>query len=102
MSGPSQRQIERHIRDSARESANVVLTTHARQRMKQRRVTLAMVMDTLQRGTLARTPEPDIRFPGVKCQMERFVAGVNVAVVVYVEHPAPELVVVTVIDVGGD
>jgi hypothetical protein len=34
--------------------------------------------------------------------MERFVAGVQAAVVVYVEYPAPELVVVTVIDVNED
>ena len=36
------------------------------------------------------------------CRMQRLVAGVNVAVVVYVEHPAPDLTVVTVIDVRKD
>lgn len=70
--------------------------------MRQRRITLAMVLDALQRGTLARPPEPEMRHPGLRCQMKRYVAGVNLAVVVYVEHPAPELVVVTVIDVGKD
>lgn len=99
MPPPSDRQLERHIRASAVDSANVVLTVHAQQRMKQRRITLPMLMETLKRGTLARTPEPDVRHAGVKCEMRHYVAGVNVAAVVYVEYPQPALIVVTVIDV---
>lgn len=101
MPDPSMRQIERHIRASAADSANVVLTDHARLRMRQRHVSLAMVMETLRRGALARPPEPDMRHPGLKCEMRRYVAGVNVAAVVYVEHPASRLIVVTVIDIEG-
>lgn len=41
-----------------------------------------------------------MRHPGLKCRMERLVAGVLVGAVVYVEHPAPDLTVVTVIDLG--
>lgn len=95
----SDRQLERHIRGSAADSANVVLTVHAQQRMKQRRIALPMLLETLKRGTLARPPEPDMRHPGVKCEMRHYVAGVNVAAVVYVEYPQPELIVVTVFDV---
>ena len=102
MPTPSQRQLERHIRASAENSSCLVLTKHARQRMRQRRVSLPMLVETLQRGTLVRPPEPDMKHPGVLCRMERFVAGVNVAAVVYVEFPAPTLVVVTVIDLDGD
>lgn len=102
MPEPSLRQLERHIRECANDSANVVLTTHARQRMKLRHITLPMVIDTLKRGVLGRPPEPDMRHPGLRCWMQGFVAGMDVAVVVYVEHPAPGLVVVTVIDVNGD
>lgn len=47
-------------------------------------------------------PEPDMKHPGLKCRMRYFVAGVDVAAVVYIEHPAPDLVVVTVIDVSKD
>jgi len=100
MAEPSLRQLERHIRASAADSANVRLTVHAEQRMKQRRITLPALLETLRRGLLARPPEPDMRFPGVKCEMRHFVAGVNVAAVVYVEYPRPGLTVVTVIDVG--
>lgn len=68
--------------------------------MKQRRITRAMLAETLKLGLLARRPEPDMRHPGLKCEMRRLVAGVNVAAVVYVEYPQPALIVVTVIDVS--
>ena len=100
MTAPSDRQLERHIRTSAADSANVVLTAHAQKRMKQRRITPPMLRETLLHGALARPPEPDIRYPGVKCEMRRYVAGVNVAAVEYVEYPLPGLTVVIVIDVS--
>lgn len=102
MGQPSTRQLEKHIRLSAENTSNIVFTTHARQRMKERRINDPMLLETLRMGRLALTPEPDMKHPGLKCRMQRFVAGVQVAVVVYVEHPAPELVVVTVIDVLKD
>lgn len=43
-----------------------------------------------------------MKHPGLLCRMQHFVAGVQMAAVVYVEYPAPALVVVTVIDVNGD
>ena len=51
---------------------------------------------------MAPKPESDIKHIGLKCRMQRYVAGVQVAVVVYVEYPATNLVVVTVIDVKKD
>ena len=101
MSEPSQHQLEKHIRISAADSANVVLVRHAITRMRQRRITMPMLMEVLTRGTMARPPEPEMRRTGLRCQMQHFVAGVNVAAVVYVEYPAPKLVLVTVIDVNG-
>lgn len=102
MSVPSHSQLEKHIRASASSSSNVVWTVHARERMRQRLITDPMALETLQKGRLALSPEPDMKHPGLKCRMQRQVAGVNVAVVVYVEHPEPELTVVTVIDVKKD
>ena len=58
-----------------------------------------MVVQVLRMGRMHMQPEPDIRFPGLKCRMEHFVSGMNVAVVVAVEYPAPGLTVVTVIDI---
>jgi hypothetical protein len=67
--------------------------------MRARHVNQAMVMEVLRKGRMLRPSEPDIRFSGLKCRMEHFVAGMNVAVVVAVEYPAPDLTVVTVIDI---
>ena len=67
--------------------------------MRARHVNQAMVMEVLRKGRINLQPEPDIRFSGLKCRMEYFVAGMNVAVVVAVEYPAPDLGVVTVIDI---
>lgn len=101
MGKPSDRQLERHIRASAADSAQVAWTAHAEQRMRQRRINKAMALEVLRCGVLTQPPEPDIVHPGLKCRMERFVAGVQIAVIVYVEHPSPDLTVVTVIDVNG-
>jgi hypothetical protein len=57
----------------------------------------AMVMQVLRAGNLVMPPEPDMKHPGLVCRMQRFVAGKEV--VVFVEHPGPELTVVTVIDI---
>ncbi len=102
MSAPSQRQIERHIRQSAKDSSNIAFTDHARQRMRQRLVNDPMVLEVLRQGVLALPPEPDMKHPGLLCRMQRFVAGIQVAVVVYVEYPSPDLVAVTVIDIRKD
>jgi hypothetical protein len=70
--------------------------------MRQRFINDPMVMDVLRNGIMASKPEPDMKYTGLKCRMERYVAGVQVSVVVYVEYPATDLVVVTVIDVKKD
>ncbi len=101
MNQPSDRQLERHIRKSAADSANVAWTMHADQRLRQRKISRAMALEALRLGVLSQPPEPEMAFPGVKCRLERFVAGVQVAVVVYVDYPSPGLTVVTVIDVNG-
>ena len=102
MGSPSDRQLERHIRQSAKDSTRVFYTTHARKRMRQRHVNDPMVLEVLRLGSLALPPEPDMKHPGLLCRMQRFVAGMQVAVVVYVEYPATDLVVVTVLDVKKD
>jgi hypothetical protein len=96
---PSIRQLEKHIKQSAASSSNVVFTKHARQRMRERGINDAMLLEALRMGRMHKPPEPDMRHSGLTCRMQRFVAGVQVAAVVYVEYPSPTLVVVTVIDV---
>jgi hypothetical protein len=98
----SDRQLEKHIKQSAQDSASVIFTKHARLRMRQRFVNDPMVLEVLRLGSFALPPEPDMKHPGLLCRMHRFVAGMQVAVVVYVEYPATDLVVVTVMDVRKD
>lgn len=78
MANPSNHQLERHIRQSSAESSNVAFVKHAWDQMRARHVNQAMVMEVLRTG--------------------HFVSGMNVAVVVAVEHPEPGLTVITVID----
>ena len=102
MASPSDRQLEKHIKLSAVDSAHVVFTNHARLRMRQRYINDLMVIDVLRNGIMAPKPEPDMKHTGLKCRMLRYAAGVQVAEVVYVEYPAKNLLVVTVIDVKKD
>ena len=67
--------------------------------MRTRHVNQAMVMEVLRMERMHKPPEPDIRFSGLKCRMEHFVSGMNVAVVVAVEYLEPGLTVVTVINI---
>lgn len=47
--------------------------------MRARQVNQSMVMEVLRMGRMHSRPEPDIRFTGLKCRMEHFVSGMNVA-----------------------
>lgn len=96
---PSKRQLEKHIRACALVSANIVFVNHARERMRLRQINDPMVLETLRKGVISREPEPDMRADGLRCVMERYVAGVHVGVVVLVDHPAPDLTVITVMEV---
>ena len=51
-------------------------------------------------GRFTFPPEPGMAHMGLICRLQRFVAGKEVAVVVNVEYPESDLIVVTVIDVG--
>jgi len=102
LANPSIQQLEKHIRKCASDDASVLFVKHAHHQMRARLVNRPMVMEVLRMGRIHLQPEPDIRFTGLKCRMERFVAGVNVAVVVAVAYPAPELVVITVIDISKE
>ena len=95
----SKKQIERQIRERALNTANVLLTDHARKRMRERRITLAMVYDVLRKGILVREPEPSLRHEALECRMERYVEGRDIGVVVAFEIGATGLPVITVMDI---
>jgi hypothetical protein len=95
----SKKQIERQIRERALNTANILLTDHARKRMRERRITLAMVYDVLRKGMLVREPEPSLRHEALECRMERYVEGRDIGVVVAFEIAAAGLPVITVMDI---
>ncbi|CAM3819902.1 DUF4258 domain-containing protein [Polynucleobacter antarcticus] len=84
------------IRHAAEESINVTITLHASIRMRERKITNAMVFDVLRHGLLKREPETDLRHRGMQCQMERYCGGSNISVVVNVDFPSNGVIVITV------
>jgi hypothetical protein len=82
LASPSEKQLEKYIKLSAIDSAHVVFTTPARKRMRLRCINDPMVLEVLRLGLFAKTPEQEIKYTGVKCRMQRFVAGIQVAGVV--------------------
>lgn len=95
----STKQVERLIRERATDTANVLLTAHAQKRMKERRITLAMVYEALRRGSLSREPEINLRYGTLECRMERYLEGRDIAVIVAFETDTAGLPVVTVMDI---
>lgn len=100
MKRPSRRDLERHIRACSQDSANIVFVNHARQRMRLRKINDPMVLEVLRKGVIHQEPEPDMRASGLRCVIERYVSGVHVGVVVLVDHPAPNLTVITVMEIS--
>jgi hypothetical protein len=68
--------------------------------MKERHITRMLVFEVLQKGLIKREPEIDMVTGHLKCRMERFVAGRELAIVIAVENgSATKGVVVTAIAV---
>jgi hypothetical protein len=95
----SRAQLQRHVRKAATQTINVTITHHASLRMRERHITNAMLFDVLKGGVIKKEPEPDIRHSGIKCQMERYSAGMNIAAVVNIEFPSDGLIVITVYEI---
>ena len=100
MSRLTKSQLQAHIRKAALASVNVTVTRHASVRMRERHITSAMLFDVLRHGLLQREPEPDLRHSGIKCQMERYSSGINIAVVVNVDFPSDGMVVIAVFGIS--
>lgn len=83
------------IRERATDTANVILTDHAQERMQERGILAPEVFDILRRGMVHRPPE---RLAGGdwKAEMEMRMPGGRDAVVVTVVRVGDRLVVKTV------
>lgn len=96
----SNAQLEKLIRNTAKDTKAVVITIHAGVRMRQRKVSSQEVYECLQNGTMRQQPEPNHAKGSLECRMERYVAGRNVAVVAAVCDEDPDVIVVTVFTVN--
>ena len=90
-------QLRRRLAEIAEDSDRVQITHHARQRMRQRRITPAQVLEVLRRGRIAEPAHPNI-LGNWQCTLERSVAGdlVKVAVAL-IQRDDESAVVITVI-----
>lgn len=95
----STRQLTRLIHEASVDSANVVLTLHAKKRMKERDVSAYVVFECLRKGAIHRTPEPNAILGTLECKMEHFFSGLNCCVVAALSDADPKVVVVTVFEV---
>ena len=92
--------FEKYVHRLALETESIRFTAHARTRMSQRGIVVAMVLECLRRGSIRR-PQQNIKTGWYECRMERYTGGKNVAVVAAVEEANPSVIVVTVIDLDA-
>lgn len=89
-------QLERHIRQLAKDSAKVFFTDHALDRMLSRQVSDFQVLECLRQGSMERPAVIDRRTGDLKCRMEHFGTIRNLSVVVALNDDDPDALVVTV------
>lgn len=93
-------QLAKHIRLVAKDSVRVRLTVHVKGQMKVRKVTTIEVHECLRLGTIRRQPEENEEKGSLECRMERYVSGRDITAVVALCDEDPNLVVVTVFEMG--
>lgn len=95
----SKKQWETHIRGCCQDTSNIAWTKHAKTRMRERKITMAVALDILRNGTIKLEPEPDIKTGHMVCRIERYCAGSTIALSVALEEEgATTCIVVTAIN----
>lgn len=94
----SQAQLAKHIRTLAKNTSNVLLTVHVKERMAERDVSNIEIFECLRLGTIRRTPESNDETGSLECRMERQVLKRELACIVALCDENPNLIVVTVFD----
>ncbi|ALV06629.1 DUF4258 domain-containing protein [Roseateles depolymerans] len=93
----SLQQLQRHIRTQAARTELVFLTTHARKRMAERKVSMAEVLECLRRGSLRTPAEVDVKTGHLICRMNWWGAERDLTTCVALSDDEPSLIVITVI-----
>ncbi len=95
----TKQQATKLIREIALDSRNVIITTHAKVRMVERKISRQMVFECLRHGRIDRQPEPNVMKGSLECLMEHHVAGETIGVVAAIPEDNPGIIVVTVMHV---
>ena len=82
----------RLLREIAVDSAKVIFTAHARQRMRQRKVTPVQVIECLMRGTIAEHVALDA-YGNWKLTVSQRVAGKDLDVAVAIDLPRRAIII---------
>lgn len=89
------------VQAASKDSARVFYTAHARQRMRQRRITPTQVMRCLAHGRISEGPVADKMKGGWKCTVEHYSAGDAIGVSVGIETMEAEAItIITVFHVN--
>lgn len=95
------RQLQALIREESTVTSNVIFTLHVEQQMRKRNITKSAVLETLRRGVIRRTPEPNMMHGQVECLMEHYCSGHHIGVIVAISDD-PGLVLITAMYTSRD
>lgn len=94
-------QLQRLIHQQAKDTANVVLTEHAKQQMLRRKIGTPSLHTCLRLGAIQRQPESSDAHGTLNCRIERKCSGQNIGVVVALSDDDPTLIIVTAMIVSS-
>jgi Domain of unknown function (DUF4258) len=82
------------IHELARTTKRLIFTIHALEQMCRREISMAMALDTLRSGQIARPPQIDDNTGDMKCRLEHYCAGESISVVAAVQGAGANQVIV--------
>ncbi len=91
--------LKRRIADLARDSANIIVTSHARERMRSRHILFTQIQQVLLRGAVVEPAHQDI-YGCWKCTLQLTISGdaIKVAAALGEDENKNKVVVVTVMN----
>lgn len=95
----SWRQLDRHIRNVAKDSSSVFVTKHAAKKMLERKIPSSVMHTVLKKGVINRQPEQNDGKGNLECRMEHYCAGQTFGVIVAVCDEDPTILIVTVMQI---
>lgn len=91
---PSPHDLMNLVRKISEDTSNIILTDHAKERMKERNITFSHVLGCLRKGHVSEGPYQGLKGDW-KCNLTRAVAGIDITVTVVVDEET-KVIVITV------